>query len=115
MVRMSHPFIVAIGMCAMAVGGEALLMGHGGTAFMKSISQPWFAPPVWAWSLIGLAYYAICFTVAYRLAKQPRTDVVAGAMLLSVMIANTVWNYVYFRMRDLRLTFWYSVAYTVLV
>jgi hypothetical protein len=31
------------------------------------------------------------------------------------MAANTFWNYLYFRRRDFRLVFWYSVGYSILV
>jgi tryptophan-rich sensory protein len=37
------------------------------------------------------------------------------ALLLAVMVANTLWNYFYFRQRDLRVVFWYSVGYSPLV
>jgi hypothetical protein len=37
------------------------------------------------------------------------------ALLLAVMTANTLWNYLYFRRHDLRFVFWYSVGYSALV
>lgn len=35
-------------------------------------------------------------------------------MLIGLMAANTFWNFIYFRLRDLRLAFWYSAVYVLL-
>ena len=80
---------------------------------MKSLRQPGFAPPLWLWTLIGLGYYVICFVAVYRLAASGHGFSLPMALLLAVMAANTFWNYLYFRKRDLRVVFWYSVSYTV--
>lgn len=106
---MLRPLVFAAAICAVAALGEAMFMGKDGQRWMRSLRQPRFAPSLLAWAFIGLAYYAICFVALYRLAS--RRAPAAMALLLLLMAANTFWNYIYFRIRDLKLAFWYSVGY----
>lgn len=69
------------------------------------------------WALIGAFYYAICFAVIYRLLSL--TD--AGPsrpwalMLLgSIMLINALWNYFFFRTRNLFHAFVIGFPYTVI-
>jgi tryptophan-rich sensory protein len=110
----SRPLLYAILACAIAAAGEGLFMGKDGSRFMNSLKQPAFALPLWAWSLIGVAYYAICFLAMYRLTSRPSPDRVSLGLLIGLMAANTFWNFIYFRLRDLRLAFWYSAVYVLL-
>lgn len=110
---MNTPLFYALAACALAATAEGLWMGKDGSRFMKSLKQPAYAPPGWLWAMIGVAYYAVCFAAIYRLAA--RRHGLAVSLVLVVMAANAGWNYVYFRRRDLRLAFWYSVGYAVLV
>jgi tryptophan-rich sensory protein len=111
---LSRSFLYAILACAVAVAGEAVFMGKDGRRFMKSLKQPSFALPLWGWSLIGGAYYAICFLAMFRLASRPRADRLSIGLLIALMATNTFWNYIYFRLRDLRLAFLFSVLYVPL-
>jgi len=91
-------------------------MGRQGPAFLKSLRQPRFAPKLWIWSLIGLAYYAACFFAMYRLLSlRPAHWSLALALILVVLTANAAWNYVFFRLRDLRASFWFLMPYAVVV
>ena len=112
---MNLPLIYAVGACVAAASAEALFMGKGGHAFMKSFRLPAFAPPAWGWALLGAGYYIICFIAMYRLTSRTTPSRLATDLLMIVMAANAFWNFVYFRLRDLRLTFWYSVGYACLV
>jgi tryptophan-rich sensory protein len=95
---------------------EALLMGRQGPAFLKSLKQPRWAPKMWVWPLIGLAYYAACFLGMYRMLKlRPPYWQLAVALILTVLAANAAWNHVFFRRHDLRLSFWYGIPYALLV
>ena len=60
-----------------------------------------------------LCQYAACFFAVYRLSRHGAR--LALALLLVVMAANSFWNYLYFRRRDLRLVFQYSAVYAVVV
>src|SRR5438270_9793176 len=113
--HMNIPIAYAVGSCAMAALAEGLFMGRSGKQFLDSLKQPPFAPPLWAWSVIGVVYYFICGLVMYRLAAQTQPNLWAISLLAAVLISNSFWNYIYFRRRDLRLAFWYSIAYAFLI
>src|SRR5205823_14484029 len=83
--------------------------------FMKGLKYPRFAPPIWAWSLVGISYYGIFFVAMFRLTSLLPVNGFAVGLLVTVMAANSFWNYLYFRLRDLRKVFWYSVGYSVMV
>ena len=111
---MLTPAAFASLMCAFAIVGEGLFMGRAGGKFMKSLKQPAFAPPSWAWAIVGIAYYTICFCVLFRLVTLASDRTAPLLLMILLMTANTLWNFVYFRLRRLSLVFWYSVAYSVL-
>jgi tryptophan-rich sensory protein len=91
-------------------------MGRNGPVFLKSLRHPRFAPTMWIWSLIGLAYYAACFLGMYRLLKvRPLHWELAFALILVVQASNAAWNYLFFRRRDLRLGFWFFLPYALIV
>lgn len=111
---MNHPLLYAALVCAVAALGEGLFMGTEGAKFLRRLRQPRYSPPAWAWSLVGIAYYSICFFAIYRLTCCITANRVPLVLLLGLMAANTFWNFVFFRLRDLRAAFWYSIIYCVL-
>jgi len=110
---MNKAFIVALIACVAAAVGEGLFMGRDGARWVKSLKQPAFSPSVGVWTLIGIAYYGMCFFLLYRLVSGDPTHTLPLMLLLAVMALNTTWNYVYFRRRDLRMAFWYAAGYAV--
>lgn len=80
--------------------------------------MPPYSPPFALWVVIGAAYYAVCFTVLrYLLASgffSPR--VVATLMLLILLLlANALWSVLFFRWRDLRLSFLAFIPYGLMI
>ena len=76
--------------------------------------MPRYAVPFAGWIAIAVVYYVICFTVACRLLLTPlgngRT---AGLSLLAVvMFLNALWNYFFFRTRNLRHVMVLNVIYS---
>jgi tryptophan-rich sensory protein len=59
--------------------------------------------PLVLWIVIGGLFYVICFTVAYRLFRLPASGLRdAGIVLLvCMMLMNALWNYLFFRARNL--------------
>jgi hypothetical protein len=55
---------VAGAICAAGIVGEAVLAGKKSNAILRSLKQPTWALPVWAWYLIGVAYYGRVFPLS---------------------------------------------------
>jgi tryptophan-rich sensory protein len=97
---------------------EAAFAGRAANVIMRSLKQPIWALPVWAWYFIGLAYYAACFASLYRIANIVSASGARWlclALLIAVMTANAAWNFIFFRRRNLGLSFYFFLPYTMLV
>jgi len=72
---------------------------------------------MWAWHLVGLAYYAACFYTMYRVLEKESSVVQLACLglLITVMSANAGWNFIFFRSKDLNRGFWFFVPYSMLV
>jgi tryptophan-rich sensory protein len=84
---------------------------------MTELRLPPYSPPFAGWIGIALVYYAACFVVLYRLfANHARSSAGTSALVLIVTIMgiNAAWNYLFFRQRDVRASFWVSVPYAML-
>ena len=59
------------------------------------------------WFVIGGLFYVVCFMVSYRLFRLPGSGLrdAAIALLVCMMLMNALWNYLFFRARDLFLSF----------
>lgn len=80
--------------------------------------MPPYSPSFSLWILIGLIYYLICFVVLRRLlAANPftLTACAALALLIVVLVANSLWSILFFRRRDLRASFIAFIPYAVVV
>ena len=100
------PLASSIVICSIAAALEGLCAGNGVASFFASLKFPRYALPLWAWMLVGGGYYGLFGFVLYRVA--PLTSPLATAtyaIVLFMMLANALSNYVIFRMRDLRLAF----------
>lgn len=81
------------------------------------LQKPRYSPPLWGWVIIGGFYYVMCGMVLYRLfllyPKLPfRTTAVW--LLVAMMLLNAVWNWFFFRRRDLGRAFLLTLPYTAL-
>ena len=75
--------------------------------------MPRFSLPFPVWLVIGVVYYAICFTVLRRLLAAGST--LSLALLVLVLLANAFWSVLFFRWGDLRASFVAFIPYAVLV
>jgi tryptophan-rich sensory protein len=91
-----------------------------GTAIKSRFAElhlPKGAPPLWAWAVIGSAYYLLFFSLLRSVLAQPFTPFWTSFTLTLVavlMIANASWNWVFFRKKDLWLSFVFFVPYLLL-
>jgi len=72
------------------------------------------SPRLWAWSIIGGAYYILFFFLLRSLLQHPATQYwTAIALVLTgiLLAANASWNWIFFRRRDLWLSFVFFVPY----
>jgi tryptophan-rich sensory protein len=111
----SRASLIALAVCAAAAGLEGVAAGHGVTQRFKALKMPRWSPPLSLWMVIGAAYYLVCFMVLTRLLTLPTSGqhTAAVVLLLAVMLINAYWNFLFFRRRDLRLSFLTSAVYSV--
>ena len=110
-----QPWLVATAICAVFVALESVMAGRGVEAFMKALRQPRWAPPLPVWIAIGVVYYLLCVVVMTRLLAHRIVPSASLALLLTVMTANAVWNFLLFRQRAFGRAAAYLVAYAGLV
>ena len=108
--------MVALAICFIAAALEGLLSGKQPRQRFKQLRLPRYSPPFWAWILIGGFYYIICFTVLYRSLVLPLTTYksISVLVLLTLMSTNVAWNWVFFRARNLFLSYMAFIPYCVL-
>ena len=79
------------------------------------LPQP--ALPLWAWSIIGVAYYILFFFILTFLFGSPPTPIwtpTGLTLAVALLGANAIWNWVFFRKRDLWLSYAFFVPYDLL-
>ena len=94
---------------------EAICAGKEPSAVMKRLRQPTWALPMAAWYLVGVSYYAMCFAVVFRIARSRRAEAAPLILVAALMLENAGWNFVFFRLRALRWSFWFYIPYILLV
>ncbi len=116
-VAMPHALLIAAIICVAAAVAEGVLAGSGVRQRFQELRLPAAAPPMGLWVVIGAAYYVIAFTILVRLQIVERTNATRAAfvLLLVVLSANAIWNYVFFRAKNLAATLTLSVCYSVCV
>src|SRR5258708_1507514 len=101
MVNVSALFI-AVGVCVLAAALEGAWAGNNVKSYFALLQSPSYAPPMWVWYIIGIVYYSTFGFVLYRLLNLNTDSTLKPATLgfvVFMMIANALWNYVFFRRR----------------
>ena len=100
---MNRQLLYALVLCAAGAGLEGICAGRGIRARFSELRLPRFSPPLWAWALIGVAYYVICFGVLHQLFGLAPTlwRDVGLVLMLGILMGNAAWNYLFFRSRGL--------------
>ncbi len=100
----TYAALVSIGVCLGAAALEGVCAGKNVKAYFAKLKWPRYAAPLWVWYIIGAAYYAIFFFAIFRILRFERDSVLrnaALALILFMMVANALWNYVFFRAQNL--------------
>lgn len=101
---MTRELIYSFAACAVSVALEGVFAGGGIKQRFAELRGPRYVPPLWAWVVIGAFYYLICFVVLYRLFSISETVPLrrwALVLLFAMMFINALWNYFFFRTRNL--------------
>jgi tryptophan-rich sensory protein len=112
-----HALTTTIAVCIVAAAFEALAAGRNARGMLTSTHQPAWSMPVPLWYGVGLIYYAVLFTCLFRVLTSYSSmpcSWIAFSLLILILIANGVWNWIFFRLRRFNLAFWYTVAYSIL-
>jgi translocator protein len=100
---MPRAILYSLAICALGAALEGLFAGTGIRQRLATVRSPSYAVPFWGWMVIGALYYAICFTILYRLFLLPPAAVRSAAFALvgAIMFINALWNYFFFRTGNL--------------
>jgi translocator protein len=113
---MTQAIVYSLAICALGAALEGLFAGRGIKQRLANLRLPSYAVPFWGWMVIGGLYYLICFTVLYRLFLLPATYArsAAFALLGTIMFINAIWDYFFFRTRNLFYTYLLGLPYNAL-
>ena len=114
---MTRALIYSLAACVLSVALEGLFAGRGIKQRLAELRVPRYAPPLWGWIVIGAVYYVICFAVLYRLLSMPETVPSRSSALVllgSLMFTNALWNYFFFRTRNLFHAFVIGLPYSLI-
>ena len=93
------------------------MSGTGIKARFDELRLPNSAPRLWAWSIIGGAYYVLFFFLLRSVLGRPSIPFwtsVTLTLTAVLLIANASWNWIFFRKKDLWLSFVFLVPYLLL-
>jgi translocator protein len=109
--------VQALLICIGGAALESLAAGKSGRAYLATLVLPRGSPSFGGWIVVGIAYYAVCAALLYRLlAHGPETFSVRAALtlLILLMAANAFWNYLFFRRRSPRAAYLAFFPYALL-
>ncbi len=103
----THATILSTGVCLFAAALEGVCAGKNVKAYFASLRRPRYSAPLWFWYFIGGAYYVSFFIVLYRLFRLESSSLRTATLTLVffMMVANGLWNLVFFRAQRLFLSF----------
>lgn len=100
--------LISLGTCVAAAVLEGLCSGKGVKEYFAKLKFPRYSAPLWVWYIIGGVYYLVFFFVIYRILRQDTGEFLTQATLVFIMfmmVLNALWNYVFFRARNLFVSF----------
>jgi translocator protein len=97
---------VAASVSFAAFGG--LLVGDSLGGWYDTLEKPWFLVPLWFFYIVGGLYYVLFATISYRVlvgVEDRGGRILCLSLVLSVMLLNELWNYVFFGLESTLLGF----------
>lgn len=116
MTATSHAIVYSLVICAVGLALEGIFAGPGIRQRLATLRLPSYAVPFWGWMIIGGLYYVTCFAVLYRLFLSPPSPARTAAFVLigAILFINALWNYFFFRARNLRCAYLLGLPYGVI-
>lgn len=102
-----YAIVTSIGICVVAAALEGLCAGKNVKSFYSELRFPRYSAPLWVWTIIGGVYYVIFWFVLYRLlVLELRSPlwIATFSLILFMMVANALTNYLIFRARNIGLS-----------
>lgn len=96
--------LTSLSVCVIAAILEGLCAGKNVKSYFAELKFPRYSAPLWIWYIIGGVYYVIFFFVIFHLLRLEMDSILKTAtlaLILFMMLANAMWNYVFFRLRNL--------------
>ena len=115
---MLSPALLSLIICTAAAALESALAGKGARQRLAQLRMPPYSPPFALWLVIGFLFYAMCFVILRNLLSTGlvlSSQVFALVLTVVLLLANAFWSVLFFRWRDLRLSFVAFIPYTVLI
>jgi tryptophan-rich sensory protein len=103
-----YALFIAIGVCVLAAALEGACAGNNVKSYFATLRSPFFSAPLWVWYIIGIVYYATFFFILYRVSRLNTDSPLKPAtlsLIMFMMTANALWNYLFFRVQKLFLAF----------
>jgi hypothetical protein len=107
----------ALAACVAAAFLEGMMSGTGIIARFAELRLPKGALPPWSWPVVGGAYYVLFFFLLRSILVRPAIPLwtpVTITLVVLLLIANASWNWIFFRKKDLWLSFICFVPYWLL-
>jgi len=107
----------SLGICVISAILEGILSGKDINSVFAKLKFPPYSAPLWIWYIIGVVYYAICSFILFRIFRRDDDALLknfALALLLVMMGVNAFWNYVFFRLENLFLSFFAFAFYPLI-
>jgi tryptophan-rich sensory protein len=114
---LNNPSIWALVACGAAALLESIISGTGIKSRFAELRLPKGALPLWVWAIIGGAYYVLFFFLLKSVLARPSTSFWTSVTLIltaALLITNVSWNWVFFRKKDLWLSFVFFVPYLLM-
>ncbi len=104
--------------CVISAAAEGLLAGSHVDRFLEELKQPPWALRKGVELWIAFAYYGAAFVTLLRLFDLRQADqftLLPMILLIAMMTLNLAWNFLFFRRKDLRLSFLLFAPYSLVV
>ena len=114
---MGRRILASLGICVAAAVLEAVCSGPNVEQRFSELQFPAYSLPFWSWFVVGGFYYAMCFSVLFRISHHKSGTPFRGTaitLVIALMVTNALWNLAFFRSNHLVFALVLFIAYVPL-